>query len=147
MNFNKLKVVGKVIVIVPFLLLSMFNVSANNRYTNAEGQGKWIYDQSAPAIEVFIKGSSVYAKIYAQSKSNASVDLPAIQLKKVNSPLLNEYTEEFIKIQDFNQDKLMDIGILKSVGYGGGERCYSVFEYQPNFYSFNSRATKTICVK
>lgn len=143
MNFNKLKKV----VIIPFLLFGMFSASANNRSANAEGQGRWIYDQSNPAIEVFIQGSSVYAKTIGQSKSSASPNLPAIKLKKVNSPLLNEYTEQFIKIQDFNNDMLMDIGILKSVGYGGGERCYSVFEYKPNFYSFSSRATKTVCVK
>ena len=143
MNFNKLKTVS----IVTLLFLSMFNASANNRYINTEDQGKWIYDQSNPAIEVFIQDSSVYAKIITQSKSSASENLPGIRLKTVNSLLLNEYTEHFIKIQDFNNDAFADIGILKSVGYGGGDRCYSVFEYKPSFYSFSPRATKTVCVK
>lgn len=129
------------------LMLISFGASANNRYINADGQGKWFSDSGESVVEVFIKDASVYAKIKAQSiNTKNALDLPATKLKKINSNLLNEYTEQFIVIRDFNKDNLMDVGVLKSVGYGSGDRCYSVFEYQPDFYSFSSRASKTICI-
>lgn len=130
-----------------FILMS-FSASANNRYINTDGQGIWVSDAGEPVVEVYIKGASVYAKLKAQSEKTKNViNLPATKLKKINSNLLNEYTEQFVLIRDFNKDNLMDVGVLKSVGYGSGDRCYSVFEYQPDFYSFSSRASKTICIQ
>lgn len=135
-NYKPLQITAFIFI----FLLVMFNISANSRYINAEGQKLWVSDEGEPVVEVFIKGASVFAKVRA-------VDLPAIELKKINSNLLNENTEQFILIRDFNQDGLMDVGVMKSIGYGSGDRCYSVFEYKPAFYSFSSRVSKTVCIK
>ena len=116
-------------------------VTANNRYINFDGQGVWTSNSSTPAVRVYIKGSY----LYAQAK-NRKLKLPATKLKRVNGNLLNEYTHEYIRIQDFNHDKFADIGILKSVGYGGSNRCYAVFEYLPKFYSYKARSKKTVCI-
>ena len=127
------------------MLISVFvSTLATDRYVNYESQGLWTSVSSKPAVKVFIEGSAVKAKLLTES---SGADLPAIKLKTINSLLLNEYTEDYIKIQDFNNNGQVDIGILKSVGYGGSKRCYSVFEYQPDFYSYSSRATKTICIE
>ena len=118
--------------------LTVSSATANNRYTNFDGQGVWTENSSSPAIEVTLKGSALYAKLADQK-------LPAIRLKTINSRLLNEYTEQYIKMQDYSGDGYTDIAVLKSVGFAGANRCYSVFEYLPSFYSFRSRSSKTIC--
>ena len=118
--------------------LTVSSATANNRYTNFDGQGVWTENSSSPAIEVTLKGSALYAKLADQK-------LPAIRLKTINSRLLNEYTEQYIKMQDYSGDGYTDIAVLKSVGFAGENRCYSVFEYLPSFYSFRSRSSKTIC--
>lgn len=117
----------------------MVATMANDRYINYEGQGIWTSGSGSPVVQVTLKGSSVYAKVIGQ-------DLPDIRLKTINSELLNEYTERFIMMQDYTKDNFTDIAVLKSVGFGGANRCYSVFEYLPDFYSFRSRSTKTICL-
>lgn len=111
---------------------------ANSRYSNYRGQGVWTSDSSLQSINVTLKGSSLYAQI-------AGAKLPAIRLKTINSELLNEYTEQFVKLQDYTGDGNTDIAILKSVGFAGANRCYSVFEYIPSFYSFRGKSSKTIC--
>lgn len=124
--------------------LTAFSLAAHDRYVNYEGQGIWTSEINQPAVKVFIQASSVKVKLLSDSKSN---DLPAITLKRINSHLLNEYTSHFIKIQDFDKDGWMDIGVLKSAGVAGSKLCYSVFEYKPDFYSYSSRVTKTVCVE
>jgi len=118
------------------------NAIANDRYNNSEAQGVWKSAADSPALEVFIKGSSIYAKLGGKSQ-----DLPAIRLRKINNNLLNEYTNEYIRLEDYNRDGLTDIAVLKSVGKRKNKHCYSVFEYKADFYSFSSHATKTICVE
>ena len=129
------------------ILISVFIMSAsaiaNDRYINYDGQGVWTTESNTPAVKVYIQGASVYAGIIAQ---NNNIELPPIRLKRVNSNLLNEYTDHFIRIQDFNNDGWQDVAILKSAGYGTSTLCYSVFEYQPDFYSYSPHASKTICI-
>ncbi len=130
--------------LISIMAICLFGAAtATDRYVNYESQGVWSSVLSKPAVKVFIENSVVKAKLLTESK----VDLPAIKLKKINSLLLNEYTEHYINLQDFDNDGLLDIGVLKSVGYGGGKRCYSVFEYKPDFYSYSSKVKKTICIE
>jgi cbb3-type cytochrome oxidase subunit 1 len=126
---------------VSFLMMVLMLSTAypNNRYTNYEGQGVWNSVSSEPVVRVTIQGSTVKVNAIASG-------LPAISLKKVNSHLLNEYTEHYIKIQDYNNDGFVDIGVLKSAGLGGSKLCYAVYAYKPDFYSFSARASKTICI-
>ena len=103
-------------------------------------QKEWYSNSSNPAVKVFIKGAFVYAQI-----SNRSLDMPAAKLKYVSGNLLNEYGADYIHIKDFTHDGLLDIGVLTSVGYGGSNRCYAVFEYSPSFYVYETRSKKTVC--
>lgn len=139
---------SKVPLIVGFcMLFTMLNTSANTRYNNSAEMYTWVSGDSAPVVEVFIKETSVFAKIKAKSTDHNNLELPAIELKHLNSRLFDEYKDHYILIQDFNSDTFQDIGVMKSIGYGGANRCYSIFEYQPAFYSFRSHASKTVCVK
>ncbi|MEE9326330.1 MAG: hypothetical protein V3U71_03465 [Cocleimonas sp.] len=126
---------------VSFLMMALLlsTAHANNRYTNYEGQGVWNSVSSEPVVRVTIQGSTVKV-------NTTSSNLPEISLKKVNSHLLNEYTEHYIRIQDYNNDGFVDIGVLKSAGLGGSKLCYAVYAYKPDFYSFSARASKTICI-
>ena len=132
--------ISKILSIVIISLL-VSNTFANNRYNNYQGQGVWFSESGMPLVEVTIKGAYVYAHLRDQKV------LPAVKLKSINSELLNEYTEKFILLQDYNADDFNDVAVLKSVGYGGANRCYSVFEYVPSVFSYRSRSTKTVCVK
>jgi hypothetical protein len=137
--------ISKIIFLSVSLLFSAASVQANNRYENYQGQGIWSFRSDKQAVQVFIKGSNVYAQVQSQTQ------LPATRLKRVNSNLLNDYTGQYIVIEDFNNDGWQDIGVLKSVGFTGnrecqGEHCYAVFEYVPGFYSFRSKASKTVCL-
>lgn len=126
---------------VSFLMMTLLlsTAQANNRYTNYEGQGVWNSVSSQPVVRVTIQASTVKV-------NTTSSNLPEISLKKVNSDLLNEYTEHYIRIQDYNNDGFVDIGVLKSAGLGGSKLCYAVYPYKANFYSFSARASKTICI-
>lgn len=135
-----MKLIRKIIFSLAVLIVATSAI-ANNRYVNYEGQGVWSANSSTPAVRVYIKGSYIYARL-----NNRSLKLPPTKLKRVNGNLLNEYTADYIHIQDFNHDKFLDIGILKSVGYGGSNRCYAVFEYLPKFYSYKSRSRTTACI-
>jgi len=135
LNFKLLMIIG--------LLITAFNAVGNDRYINFDGQGIWTTELNTPAVSVFLKDSSVYAKISAQNSAN---NLPPIRLKRINSDLLNEHTENFIRIHDYNDDGWLDVAVLKSSGYGLSKLCYSVFEYQPDFYSYSPRVSKTICI-
>ncbi len=128
-------------IFISVLLLSFWSSSfANNRYGSYEGQGRWTSTSITPTVEVYLKGSSIYAK-----PQDKTLDMPATRLKRVNSNLLNEYTEQFILLEDFNGDSYQDIGVLKSIKLGGNSLCYSIYEYQPAFYVYRSRASKTVC--
>lgn len=126
--------------------LNATRAEANNRYENYQGQGVWSFDSDKQSIKVFIKGLSVYA----QTRDSADL-LPAIRLKKINSNLLNDYTDHYVLIEDFNNNGWQDIGVLKSVGFDGksvnsmSHYCYAVFEYQPDFYGFRAHSSKTVC--
>ena len=123
-----------------FLLVSANMVAyANERYTSFDGQGLWTSDSNSPAVEVSIKGQYVYARFVSDN------NFPAIRLKRFNSNLLNEYTEQFIKLQDYNKDGYLDIAVLKSAGYGGSDLCYSVFKFRPDFYTYDGRKSMTVC--
>ena len=122
-----------------FLLASTSMALANERYTSFDGQGLWTSDSSSPAVEVSIKGQYVYARFMDDN------NFPAIRLKRFNTNLLNEYTEQFIKLQDYNKDGYLDIAVLKSSGYGGSDLCYSVFKFRPDFYTYEGRKSMTVC--
>ncbi len=127
------------------LLFMSVSVQANNRYENYRGQGNWSFNSNKQAVQVFIKGSYVYARAQSQPP------LPATRLKRVNSNLLNDYTGQYIVIEDFNHDGWQDVAVLKSIGFSGNrelayEHCYAVFDYVPAFYSFRSKASKTVCL-
>lgn len=125
-----------------FVLFIAASATANDKYANFQGQGEWYSSASNPAVKIFIKGVHVYAE-----SLNRKLNLSATQLKRVNGGLLNEYTNQYIKVQDFNHDGFDDIGVLKSVSYGAGTRCYSVFNYMPNYYSYKTKSTKTVCIE
>lgn len=127
--------------IVAMAFVMVFAMTYTMTVMAYEGQGEWFSNSSAPAVRVYIKGSFVYAQL-----SDRSLNLPATKLKHVSGNLLNEYAADYIKIQDFNRDRFSDIGVLKSVGYGGSNRCYAIFEYMPSFYSYKTRSTKTVCL-
>lgn len=122
------------------LFFTLFNVTANNRYGSYEGQGRWSSASTTPVVEVYLKGAYIYAKSFIRS-----FDLPESQLKTINSNLLNEYKDQFILVEDFNNDSFNDIGVLKSAGLGGSPLCYSIFEYMPEFYVYRSKSNKTVC--
>jgi len=135
----------KMLVLPLGLFFYALSVQANNRYENYQGQGTWSFSSNKQSVQVFIKGSYVYAQAQNQKQ------LPAARLKRVNSNLLNDYTGQYIVIEDFNNDGWQDIGVLKSVGFTGNrelqyEHCYAVFDYVPGFYSFRSRPSKTVCL-
>ncbi len=116
---------------------------ANNRYENYQGQGTWSFNSAKQSVQVFVKGAYVYAQ--------TQKELPASRLKRFNSNLLNGFTEQFIVIQDVNNDGWQDVAVLKSVGFAGNgdsrnARCYAVFEYVPGVYSFKTRPGKTVCM-
>jgi len=114
---------------------------ANDRFNNYEGQREWYSSSVTPAVKVYIKGSFIYALV-----NNRKINLPPIKLKQVSGNLLNEYATDYIRIEDFTHDRFSDIGVLKSVGYGGSNRCYAIFEYSPKFYSYKSKSRKTVCI-
>ena len=135
----------KVINIIFFGLSVLFitvSATANDKYANFQGQGEWYSSASNPAVRIFIKGTHVYAE-----SLNRKLNLPATQLKRVNGNLLNEYTTQYIQIHDFNHDGFDDIAVLKSVSYGAGTRCYSVFSYMPSYYAYKSKSAKTVCIE
>lgn len=136
-----MKIIKKSLISLLFILVAT-NAMSNDRYANYEAQGEWYSNSTNPAVKVFIRGSYVYAEL-----RNRKQNLPATKLKRVNGVLLNEYTNQFIRIQDFNSDKFADIGVLKSVSYGGSNRCYSVFVYSPKFYTYKSKSSKTVCIE
>ena len=121
------------------LMIFSNTVFSNERYTSFEGQGLWTSDSSSPVVEVSIKGQYIYAKFIDDN------NFPAIKLKRFNTNLLNEYTEQFIKFQDYNKDGYLDIAVLKSAGYGGSNLCYSVFKFRPDFYTYEGRKSLTVC--
>lgn len=121
----------------------IFGAVATDRYENYEGQGVWNSVSSQPPVTVFIDGTAVKAKFLSDSSEN---ELPAIKLKTISSLLLNEHTAEYIKINDYNDDGYHDIAVLKSIGNSGGKKCYSVFPYKPDYFSFSSRPIKTVCI-
>lgn len=135
-----MKLIKTIFVFSTFLLA--FSAIANDRYTNYQAQGEWYSSVSNPSVKVFIKGTFLYAQAM-----DDRLNFPPVRLKRVSGRLLNEYTNEYIRIQDFNHDKYDDVGVLKSVSYGGSNRCYAIFEYQPGFYSYKSRSTKTVCIE
>ncbi|MEE9445751.1 MAG: hypothetical protein V3V19_08820 [Cocleimonas sp.] len=122
-----------------FLATTATNASANDRYISFDGQGIWSSDSSSPAVEVSIKGRYVYAQFVDEN------NFPALRLKRFNSSLLNEYTEQFVKLQDYNKDGYLDIAVLKSASYGGDSLCYSVFNFLPNLYTYDARKSMTVC--
>ena len=120
-----------------------FGASTTDRYENYEGQGVWNSVSSQPPVRVFIDGTTVKVKLLTESSEN---ELPAIKLKTISSLLLNDHTADYIKINDYNDDGYNDIAVLKSVGYSGNKKCYSVFPYKPDYFSFSSRPIKTVCI-
>jgi len=108
----------------------------------AGNQTEWFSNSGIPNVKVYIKNAFVYAQV-----SKRDLDLSANKLKYVNGRLLNEYGAEYIQIKDYNGDGYSDIGVLTSVGYGGSNQCYAVFEYLPNFYGYKTRSKKTVCVE
>lgn len=129
-------------------ILSVANIAlAKDSYTDYKGKGVWESVASQPVFKVFIDKASVKAILLNQGSESDSKNnqLPAIRLKSVNNVLFNEYAKDYININDFDHDGWLDVGILKSLGYGGGKRCYSVYQYKPELYSFSSRASKTAC--
>ncbi len=121
------------------LVVHSNTVFSNERHFNFDGQALWASKSSSPAVEVTIKGRYVYAQFIDDNK------FPAIRLKRFNANLLNEYTEDFIKLQDYNKDGYLDIAVLKSAGYGGSNLCYSVFKFLPDFYTYEGRKSLTVC--
>jgi len=121
------------------IAISAMSVISSPAFANSN-QKVWYSNSSNPAVKVYIKGSFVYAQI-----SNRSLDMPVTKLKYVSGNLLNEFGADYIHIKDFSHNGLLDIGVLTSVGYGGSNRCYKVYEYSPKFYVYKSRAKKTVC--
>jgi len=105
-------------------------------------QTEWFSNYGTPSVKVYIKNAFVYAQV-----SKRNLDLSATKLKYVNGRLLNEYDTDYIQIKDYNGDGYSDIGVLTSVGYGGSNQCYAVFEYLPDFYGYKTRSKKTVCIE
>lgn len=74
------------------------------------------------------------------------LQLPPIRLGRVNRDLLEQHPNDYLLVRDLNGDGITEIAVLKSTGYGEGNRCYRVFQYQPGFYSFSPRPVKTVCL-
>jgi len=139
-----MKLINKIFFSLSILIVATVVTTAaiaDIRGNNYNGQGEWYSNSATPAVKVFIKDAFVYVKL-----NNRKLNLSPVKLKQVNGNLLNEYTADYILIQDFTQDRFLDIGVLKSVGYGGSNRCYAVFEYFPKFYSYKSKSRKTVCI-
>ncbi len=121
------------------LAISMIPLANADQQTS---QKEWYSYSNNPTVKAYIKGSFVYAQI-----STRNLEMPASKLKSISGYLLNEYGADYIHIEDLNHNGRLDIGILTSVGYGGSNPCYAVFEYSPSFYVFKTRSRKTICLE
>ena len=139
-----MKLINKIFFSLSILIVATVVTTAaiaDVRDNNYNGQGEWYSNSGTPSVKVFIKEAFVYVQL-----NNRKLNLSPVKLKQVNGNLLNEYGADFIRIQDFTQDRFSDIGVLKSVGYGGSNRCYAVFEYSPKSYSYKSKSRKTVCI-
>jgi len=131
--------------IFPFsasLVMVLFLTIITTSLSAAGNTKQWFSNSGLPNVRVYIKNAFVYAQV-----SRRNLNLPASKLKYVNGRLLNEYNADYIQIKDYNGDGYSDIGVLTSVGYGGSNQCYAVFEYLPKFYSYKTRSKKTVCVE
>ena len=105
---------------------------------SAISEGKvWYSTSGSPNVTVAIDGTKVTATVWS--------DIPSVDLQVVNTLLVDEFPNQYVKIQDYNKDGVLDVGIMKGVGYGGSNACYSVYEYDPVAFSYRNDATMTFC--
>ena len=91
-------------------------------------------------------GSSVVSIAIHKAKVTASVGSNApTELQTVNSMLLKEHGDSYVKVKDFNADGKMDVGVMKGAGYGGSNACYAVYELNTTGSSYQSKASMTAC--
>lgn len=72
-------------------------------------------------------------------------DVPVMTLQKVNSHLWETYGKQYISINDFNRDGQLDIGVMEGAGLAGNDKCYAVYEYMPEQFSYRSKSSMTVC--
>ena len=104
---------------------------------NLQATEVWVSDKSNPTITVSIHDKKVWIKTLKT--------LAITKVRAVNRSLLDQHKENYIKIKDFNEDGTKDVGVLDGVGYGGNNKCYSVYEYDPVALTYKNKASFTAC--
>ena len=99
----------------------------------------WASKYGKPNITVRVKNNMVTVK---NTKKNPKVKQ---NLQYTNSLLLNRFSKKYIKIRDYTSNGYNDIAIMKGAGYGGNNRCYKIYPYQPLKMRFDKRSQLTVC--
>lgn len=98
---------------------------------------KWVSNEINPPVTISIHDKKVWIKTWD--------NITEQEIRAVNQNLLDQHKKKYVLIKDFNKDGIKDVGLLDGAGYGGNNKCYSVYEYDSVIQVYKKKASFTAC--